>query len=160
MKRRYWPEIARRKEPGEIGKALTDHTKDGSGFNGNPIFSPKGDRLAIFSDRSDYIEVYLVSAVDGKVIDRLVKAERSGDLESLHSYLSGITFSPDGEKIAFVVKSKGQDALYFLTVRNKKIYKRKKFDFNSILEPVWSPDGKKYCFRRLMGVNVMLSYMI
>ena len=151
MKRRYWPEIARRKEPGEIGKALTDHTKDGSGFNGNPIFSPKGDRLAIFSDRSDYIEVYLVSAVDGKVIDRLVKAERSGDLESLHSYLSGITFSPDGEKIAFVVKSKGQDALYFLTVRNKKIYKRKKFDFNSILEPVWSPDGKKILFSALDG---------
>ena len=151
MKRRYWPEIAKRKEPGEIAKALTDHTKDGSGFNGNPIFSPKGDRLAIFSDRSDYTEVYLISAIDGKVIDRLVKAERSGDLESLHSYLSGITFSPDGEKIAFVVKTKGRDALYFLTVRDKKIYKRKKFDFNSILEPVWSPDGKKILFSALDG---------
>jgi len=151
MKRRYWPEIAKRKEPGEIAKPLTDHTKDGSGFNGNPIFSPKGDRLAIFSDRSDYTEVYLISAIDGKVIDRLVKAQRSGDLESLHSYLSGITFSPDGNEIAFVVKSQGLDALYFLTVNDKKIYQRKKFEFNSILEPVWSPDGTKIAFSALDG---------
>lgn len=151
MKRRYWPEIARRKEAGEIAKPLTDHEKDGSGFNGRPIFSPKGDRLAIFSDRSDYIEVYLISAINGQVIDRLVKAERSGDLESLHSYLSGITFSPDGEKMAFVVKSDGKDALYFLTVENKKIYKRKQFDFNSILSPVWSPDGSRIAFSALDG---------
>ncbi len=149
MKRRYWPEIAKRKETNEIAKNLTDHTEDASNFNGKPIFSPKGDRLAIFSDRSDYIEIYLISVVDGKVIDRLVKAERSGDLESLHSYLSGITFSPDGEKIAFVVKKEGKDALYFLTTENKKIYDRKRFSFNSILSPVWSPDGTKIVFSAL-----------
>lgn len=151
MKRRYWPEIAKRKEADEFAKPLTDHEKDGSGFNGKPIFSPKGDRLAIFSDRSDYIEIYLISAVDGKMIDRLVKAERSGDLESLHSYLSGITFSPDGERIAFVVKSHGRDALYFLTIKDKNIYKRKYFGFNSILSPVWSPDGEKIAFSALDG---------
>ncbi len=146
MKRRYWPEISKRKEPEEIGKALTEHEKDGSHLNEKPIFSPKGDRLAIFSDRSDYSEIYLISALDGKVIKRLVKAERTGDLESLHSYLSGITFSPDGEKIAFVAKSDGKDALFFLNVENNDIYKRKYFNFNSILSPVWSPDGNKIAF--------------
>ncbi|MCX6825987.1 MAG: hypothetical protein NTV06_01775, partial [candidate division Zixibacteria bacterium] len=149
MKRRYWPEIAKRKEPGEIGKALTDHEKDGSHFNERPIFSPQGDKLAIFSDKSDYIEIYLISATDGHKIERLVKGERTGDLESLHSYLSGITFSPDGKEIAFVAKSDGQDALYFLTIKNKKIYKRKFFDFKSILSPTWSPDGKRIAFSAL-----------
>jgi Tol biopolymer transport system component len=149
MKRRYWPEIAKREEASEAAKQLTDHTKDASNFNSKPIFSPKGDRLAIFSDRSDYIEIYLISVVDGEIIDRLVKAERTGDLESLHSYLSGITFSPDGEQIAFVVKKSGKDAIYFLNVDNKKIFKRKYFDFNSILYPVWSPDGTKLAFAAL-----------
>jgi Tol biopolymer transport system component len=151
MKRRYWPEIAKRKEASEIGKALTNHEKDASHFNANPVFSPKGDRLAMFSDRSDYMEIYLISAVDGKVIDRLVKAERSGDLESLHSYWSGITFSPDGENIAFVAKSDGWDALYFSTVKDKDIYLKKHFKFNSILSPVWSPDGKKIAFAAIDG---------
>ncbi len=151
MKRRYWPEIAKRKEAPEIAKPLTNHEKDQSHFNANPVFSPKGDRLAMFSDRSDYMEIYLISAVDGKVIDRLVKAERSGDLESLHSYWSGITFSPDGERMAFVAKSSGKDALYFFTVKDKDIYKRKHFNFNSILSPVWSPDGKKIAFSAIDG---------
>ncbi|PKK82133.1 MAG: hypothetical protein CVT49_15200 [candidate division Zixibacteria bacterium HGW-Zixibacteria-1] len=151
MKRRYWPEIAKRKEAKEFAKPLTDHTKDGSNYNGNPIFSPKGDRLAIYSDRKDYTEVYLISAIDGQLIDRLVKAERSGDLESLHYYYSGVTFSPDGERIAFVVKTQGRDAIYFLTVKDKNIYKRKHFNFNSILDPVWSPDGKKIAFSGLDG---------
>jgi len=151
MKRRYWPEIAKRKEVPEIAKGLTDHKKDASNFNANPMFSPKGDRLAMFSDRSDYMEIYLISAIDGKVIDRLIKAERSGDLESLHSYWSGITFSPDGERMAFVAKADGRDALYFFTVKDKDFYKKVYFNFNSILSPVWSPDGKKIAFSAIDG---------
>jgi Tol biopolymer transport system component len=150
MKRRYWPEISVRDEPGEIARALTNHEKDGSNYNEKPIFSPKGDRLAIFSDRADYAEIYLIAAADGKEIDRLVKAERTGDLESLHSYLSGITFSPDGEKIAFVAKSNGKDALFFLTIENKEIYKRKYFNFGGLLSPAWSPDGAKIVFSALV----------
>ncbi|MFH2035338.1 MAG: BamA/TamA family outer membrane protein [Candidatus Zixiibacteriota bacterium] len=158
MKRRYWPEIARRLEVEEAAKNLTDHTKDPSFFNSKPIFSPKGDRLAIFSDRTDYIEIYIISAIDGKVIERLVKAERTGDLESLHSYLSGITFSPDGDKLAFVVKKSGKDAIYFYDIASKDIYKRSYFDFNSILSPVWSPDGTKLAFSALSNGtrNVMI----
>ncbi len=151
MKRRYWPEIAKRREPGEISKALTNHEKDGSNFNEKPIFAPTGDKIAMFSDRSDYMGIYLISAVDGKILDRLVKGERTGDMESLHSYISGITFSPDGKNIAFVVKAKGKDALYFLTIKDKEIYKKQFFDFNSVQSPVWSPDGKKIAFAALNG---------
>ena len=149
MKRRYWPEISKRSKAGEIANALTDHTKDASNRNEKPIFSPKGNHLAIFSDRSDYTEIYLISAVDGSIIQRLVKGHRTGDLESLHSYLSGIAFSPDGEKIAFVSKTKGKDALYFITIKDREIYKRKRYDFGSIFSPVWSPDGTKIAFTAL-----------
>lgn len=146
LRKEYWPEIASRSEPKDLAKQLTDHTKDGSYMNERPAFSPQGDRLAIFSDRSDYTEVYIISAIDGKVIERLVKGERSGDLESLHSYVSGLSWSPDGRSLAFVSKSKGKDVLSLIDVRKKKIYKRLHFNLDAMRSPSWSPDGGKIAF--------------
>ncbi|MCJ7577816.1 MAG: DPP IV N-terminal domain-containing protein, partial [candidate division Zixibacteria bacterium] len=143
LRKEYWPEIASRSEPKDFAKQLTDHTKDGSYINERPAFSPQADRLAIFSDRSDYTEIYIISAIDGKVIERLVKGERSGDLESLHSYVSGLSWSSDGQSLAFVSKSQGKDVLCLIQVRNKKIYKKLSFNLNAMRSPSWSPDGEK-----------------
>ena len=143
MKRRYWPEIARRKKVEEISKQLTHHGKDQSFLNQKPAFSPKGDAIAIFSDRNDFTEIFLISPVDGKVIRKLTKASRSGDLESLHSYLSGVTFAPDGERLAFVAKSNGSDALFVMRVRDRKILQRRRLGFNLALTPSWSPDNSR-----------------
>jgi len=73
MKRRYWPEIARRKEPDDIATQLTHAQKDGSYFNEKPVYSPEGDKLAIFTDKRDYTEIVLISALDGHELVRLVK---------------------------------------------------------------------------------------
>jgi Tol biopolymer transport system component len=151
MKRRYWPEIAVRKEVAEVAKQLTHSREDGSYFNEKPEFSPDGGRLAVFTDKSDYTEIVLISAEDGKVIDRLVKGERSADLESLHWYVSGISFSPDGRSLVFVAKSGGKDAILFYDLSRKKVYKKKKLDFFNILSPSWSPDGNKIAFSALKG---------
>ena len=151
MKRRYWPEIAERKEPDEIGKQLTHAREDGSYLNEKPTFSPEGDKLAMFTDRSDYTEIVLISANSGKIVKRLVKGERSGDLESLHSYVSGVSFSPDGRKLVFVAKSDGKPTLMFYDIYKDKIYQKKRFGVYSIVNPVWSPDGKKVAFSAVKG---------
>jgi dipeptidyl aminopeptidase/acylaminoacyl peptidase len=146
QRKKFWPEIAVRKEAKEFAKQLTDHPKDGSYVNEKPAFSPSGDRLAIFSDRSDYTEIYIISAIDGKVLKRLVKGERSGDLESLHSYVSGISWSPDGKSLVFVPKRKGEDVLCLVRVKNGKIYQRFRFDLDAMRSPNWSPDGNRIAF--------------
>ncbi|MCK4857667.1 MAG: PD40 domain-containing protein [candidate division Zixibacteria bacterium] len=142
QKRIYWPELATRKEPGEIAKRLTNHEKDASYFNEKPAFSPEGDKLAIFSDRSDFTEIYLISAIDGKKINRLVKSARSGDLESLHSYVSGISWSPEGDRLAFVAKSRGFDAIFIYDIKKDKIIDKLRLKFNSIYSPAWGSDEK------------------
>ncbi len=151
MKRRYWPEIAERKEPEEFSKQFTHARKDGSYFNEQPAFSPDGDRIAIFTDRSDYTELVLLSAQSGKLVRRLVKSQRSGDLESLHSFISGMSWSPEGDKIAFVAKSGGKPTLMLYDMRKNRIYKKRRFDVYNIVSPAWSPDGEKIAFAALKG---------
>ncbi len=151
MKRRYWPEIAKRKETDEIAKQLTHAREDGSYFNEKPEFTPDGDHLAIFTDKSDYTEIVLISSENGTHVERLVKSQRTGDLESLHSYVSGISFSPDGRSLVFVAKSEGKEALFFYNVKKKKTYLKKRFDYYNIISPVWSPDGIKIAFSALKG---------
>jgi len=149
MKRRYWPEIAERKEVSEVSKQLTHAREDNSYFNEKPAFSPDGDKIAIFTDISDYTEIVLISAFDGKKIKSLVKSERSADVESLHSYVSGISFSPDGRNIVFVAKSKGKESLFFYNLEKDKIYKKKRTKFHNIISPSWSPNGNKIAFSAL-----------
>lgn len=149
LRLQYWPEIARRQEAKDLARQLTDHTEDGSNFNLRPAFSPQGDRLAYFSNRSDYTDIYLISAIDGQVLDRLVKGERSGGLESLRYFRSSIAWSPDGSKIAFVAKSGGGDALYLLRVENKRIVEKYRFSLDLISSPAWSPRGDQIAFNGL-----------
>ncbi len=151
LRRIYWPELAKRQTTAEIGRMLTDHQKDGSQINKNPIWSPKKDRIAITSDRSSpqdgysdrFTDIFVVSAIDGTVIDKLVSAEKSGDLESLHSYFSGISWSPEGDKLVFVSKSHGMDALFFVDANTKKIYRRFQPGLDGLRGPDWSAQGDK-----------------
>jgi len=96
----------------------------------------------MFSDRGDYTQVYVISAVDGKVLRRLTKGNRSGDFESLHSYVSGLSWSPDGEQIALVGKSKGKDALVLVDSESGRVRLRKHLGVTSLLNPAWGPGDR------------------
>lgn len=142
LRKEYWPEISAREEPKDFAKQLTDHEKDGSYFNDKPVFSPRGDRLAIFSERADHTEVNIISAVDGKRLRRVIKGGSSDRFESLHSFVSGMSFSPDGEMLALIAKSRGSDALFLISVDGKQKDRTLDLGCSSMSSPSYSPDGK------------------
>lgn len=141
----YWPDVAKREEPEDYAKRLTNHTKDGNFYNTSPAISPQGDKIAFLSDRNDYFDIYLMSAIDGEILDKLVSGQRTKDFEELHLLTPGLTWSPDGRKIALAVKAGEHDAIMVVEVEsgdNEKIA----FDLDAIFSVDWSADSKKLTF--------------
>ncbi len=148
----YWPDIAKREEPGDFARRLTDHTKDGNFYNTSPAISPQGDKIAFISDRNDYFDVFLMSAIDGQILEKLVNGQRTKDFEELHLLTPGISWSPDGKKIAFAVKAGGQDAISIVDISSGS---KEKIELNldGIFSVNWSSDGKSLTFEGLKGPN-------
>ncbi|MBD3169409.1 MAG: hypothetical protein GF307_07990 [candidate division Zixibacteria bacterium] len=146
MRKEYWPEIVLRTEPSEIAKPLTNHEQDGSFYNEKPEFAPSGDRLAFFSDRSNYPEILVISTIDGAIIDRVIKGAKSAEFESFHSYQSGLSWTSDSKKLAFVSKGFGKDRLNIIDVKKKDIVKKFKFGFDSIVSPEFSSSDREIVF--------------
>ena len=147
LKRKYWPDIANRKEPEEIGKRLTDHKKESCFINSSPALSPKGDKVVFLSDRSNYFDIYLMSAIDGRILAKLVSGQRAGSLEELH-WMKGpnITWSPDAKFIAFSAKAGKEDALHIVDVKKKDIVRSIKLGLDGVFYPSWSPNGDEIAF--------------
>ncbi|MFZ5517377.1 MAG: peptidase MA family metallohydrolase [Candidatus Zhuqueibacterota bacterium] len=150
LKREYWPDIADRKEPEEFAKKLTDHTKWRNFVNSGPALSPKGDKIAFLSDRSGYFDIYLLSAIDGKVMDKLVSGQQTADLEELHWLRVGISWSPNSKFIVFASKAGGNDALNIVNVKEKQITRQIEPDLDGVFTPSWSPQGDEIAF---MGIK-------
>jgi len=135
--------VASREVPEKFGRRITDHEKDSSFMNVSPAVSPRGDKVAYLSDRYGYMDVVLASAIDGKVLRRLVRGEKSMQFEVIPLFRSSVTWSPDEREIAFVAKSGKGDVLYVLDAVSGRVKKKFRPDLKSMSFPSWSPDGKR-----------------
>lgn len=141
----YWPDIAKREEPADYARRLTNHTKLENFYNTSPAISPQGDRIAFISDRDDYFDVYLLSVSDGEVLDKVVSGQRTSNFEELHLLTPGISWSPDGRKIALAVKAGEHDAIMIIDVESGEEQKLS-FDLDGIFSVDWSKDGTMLAF--------------
>ena len=145
----HWPEVDALEEVESYVRVIYDHKRTNSIYNVSTAMSPNGDKVAFISDRSGVAEIIMVSAIDGKPIRRLVKSAYSSGYEGLHLYEGGLSWSDDGEFIAFAATSRGSDVLYIVHAKNGRVYKRLQFDLNGIYAPKFSPDSKKIIFTGL-----------
>ncbi|MBI4530035.1 MAG: PD40 domain-containing protein, partial [Candidatus Latescibacteria bacterium] len=147
LKSLYGDEIGRRERPSDIARRLTAHERLGSAINHSPAIAPDGGRVAFLSDRSDYFDIYLASTHTGEVFTKLISGQKSSRFEELHWLQPGMSWSPDGSRLAFAAKAGGRDALYLLDVDRKRIIQQFRFDhLDGIFSPAWSPTDSQIAF--------------
>lgn len=139
LRRKYWPTVARKDDPDHFARRLTDHRHDPSYLNTAPAVSPQGDRIAYFSDRRQYMDVYVMSALDGRVVRRVIRGERNVQFERIPSLRSALTWSPDGRRLALTAKSGGHDMLYVVNVTSGRTEARVDLPVDAMLYPAWAP---------------------
>ncbi len=145
IKKTFWPDVSLRDDPEDFAKRLTDPEKDKGFYNTSPTLSPQGDKIAFISNRDYYWGLYLMDALTGKTIDRIVESNQTPDFEELNILTPGLTWSPDGSKIALSAKSSGFDVVYIFDVESgdREILN---LDFDAIESVTWSNDGKYLAF--------------
>lgn len=152
VKRKYWPDIADRQMPEEFDNTtrMTDHEEDRHFYNISSAISPNGDKIAFISDRDGYMDVYVMSAIDGKINKKIISGQKTPDFEELHFLQPGMSWSPDGQKVALAAKSGEFDALYIVDVKTKKI-KKNIFELDGAWGSAWSPKGQHIVFQGSKG---------
>ncbi len=145
IKKRFWPEVATRKDPEEFAKRLTDHKKLGGFYNTSPAISPKGDKIVIISDRDIYLDVYLINSFDGKEIKKVIESGTTENLEELNVLFPSLTWSPDNRQIALSSKSEGYDVIKIIDTEKDDDYNLP-FKLPGIESVSWSPDSNYIAF--------------
>jgi len=145
LKKTYWPELKTREDITDFAKELTNHEKDGGFYNVSPVISPDGSKFAFISNRDDLFDVFLAESRNGEIIEKLIQGNTSSNFEELQVLTPGLSWSPDGKKIAISVKAGDNDAIFIIDIKSgdkQKITTK----FNGIKYVNWSPDKSKLAF--------------
>jgi len=152
LKKRYLPEIADRNSLNDVGTQITKRQRTGSGsYNTSPALSPQGDRLAMLTNQSGYIDVVVVNTLTGQKIKTLIKGQNNVNFEDFNLLNDNLTWSPDGSKIALSVRSQGSDELAIIDYQTGQSKKYNFPDIDQIGALSWSPDGNKIAFAGSSG---------
>ena len=149
VQRKYWPMIEHKDMPDSIAKNLTEKSR--YSHNVKPIWSPSGDLIAYITGNDGFSEIVLVSARDGRRLERISKDFFGSKYEEIRSDGSGLTWSPDGDRIAFIAKHRESEYLLEVNVVSKQLERRIKLNFDAAGSPSYDGSGERIVFSALSG---------
>lgn len=152
IKKKYWPDLKKYAEPKDFSMRLTNQKKDHTYYNSSPAISADGEKMAYISAPEGIFAIYTKKIDDKKVGKKLISSMRKNDFEDLNMLTPGISWNPDGTKLAVSAKSGGEDAVFIVEEKTRD-YKKLVWGLMSIASVHWSPDGNKLAFIASKGNN-------
>jgi Tol biopolymer transport system component len=149
----YGGQIAGRTHPDSAGRTVIA-SKEPSEYNVGPALSADGRYLAFFTTKTNLfgIDLVLADANSGRIIRRLAGPQSDGHFDAISFLQSSGTFSPDGDRFAFVVYDDGDNKITILRSRDGHIERTfRPGNVRAIYNVAWSPDGRHIAFSGSIG---------
>ncbi|MCG8608028.1 hypothetical protein MJD09_23970, partial [bacterium] len=150
---RYLPNDVVLKKPEEVAKPLLDPCHDCTRLNIVPAISPDGEEIAYIGDHNFTLNM-LRREIENEKDEphKIVRSGSSASYEILRYFDTAMNWSPDGSQFSFVAKAGGNDAIYIVDSKKRKVIKKLKFkNLTGMAAPSWSPNGDRMIFSGTAG---------
>lgn len=148
----YGPTLTGRTAPRATGKTLMAAKPDRPEYYVGPAISPDGKQVAYFYSGVRGVELRLVDAATGKDHGTLSSPSLSTRFDALSFLYSAGSWSPDGQRLAFVSYADGDNEIEVVNIGSRNIEQRiKPANIGAISTVSWSPDGARLVFSGMTG---------
>ena len=129
VKDKYSQEIEGLTKPDNLGKKiLGEETR----LNLSPVLSPNGRYVAVITSKSLFtLDLYILDANTGRVIRKLASSATDSHFDALRFTNSAGTWSPEGDKFAYVVIENGDNKIALSDIETGKLLEKNKSDRNN-----------------------------
>ncbi len=145
LKKMYLPDVKEFQDPDDFSENLTLRKKSRNYWNTSPAISPNGQKYAYIGVDDGVFAIFIRDIDKESEPRKVVSSFRKQDFEELNILTPGISWNPQGTKIALSAKAGGENAVFIIDEKTGD-YEKIDLDLKSITSVTWSPDGNKLAF--------------
>ena len=153
VKEAYLPLVEGRTPVEDAGRKVLANDLDAGAINISPVVSPDGQYVAFLSEKDLFnINLFIADANTGEVVKTLKGTFRDSHFDAIRFISSAGSWSPDGQRFAFITFVEGDNEIAILDWNTGVIEESVSVaGVSAIVNPAWSPDGRTLAFTGLDG---------